>query len=245
MKLTEQTVLITGATSGIGLALAARLYEMKNTVIISGRKQERLDEIAAHYPRMDTFCCDLQQEDGRVALAGWAINRYPKLNILINNAGLMKVSDFTAEVPFEKIAEEITVNLLTPVHFASLFTEHLQQQENAAVVNVTSGLAYTPLATVPVYCATKAALHSFTYSLRHQLRETSVKVFEIIPPAVATDLGKSDGYEQNRSMAMKLEDFTNDCIHRLENDEYELGIGMAEKLQAEREGLFQMLNPDS
>lgn len=244
MKLTQQTILITGATSGIGLALAARLYEMKNTVIISGRKQERLDEIAAQYPGMDTFCCDLQKKESREELATRVMEKYPKLTMLINNAGLMKVNDFTAEVPFDKIAEEITVNLMTPVHLVSLFSQHLQKQEQAAIINVTSGLAYTPLATVPVYCATKAALHSFTFSLRHQLRETSVKVFEIIPPAVATDLGKNDGYEQNRSMAMKLDDFISDCIHRLENDQYELGIGMAEKLQAEREGLFDMLNPE-
>ena len=243
MNLTNKTVLITGATSGIGLRLATKLHEMNNKVIICGRRQQLLDEISAQYPGVDTYTCDVCKAEDRVALADWAINKYPNLDVLVNNAGLMQLFNLTEQLDADKVTAEITTNLIAPIHLTGLFIEHLQQQDAAVIVNVTSGLAFTPLASVPVYCATKAGLHSFTTSLRYQLKDTSVKVFEIIPPAVETTLGKADGYEQAKDSAMKLEDFINEFIRMLEEDNYEKGIGIAEGLHAQRDALFGMLNP--
>lgn len=243
MNLTNQTVLVTGATSGIGLHLAIRLHKMGNKVLICGRNQQRLDAIAAAYPGIHTYMCDVREVQERVALADWAIREHPDLNILVNNAGLMKLFDLTKDTDLDKVTEEINTNLIAPIHLTGLFTVHLQKQTQATIINVTSGLAFTPLASVPVYCATKAGLHSFTKSLRYQLKDTSVKVFEIIPPAVDTSLGKADGYEQAKESAMKLDDFINEVIQVLEQNTYEIGIGIAEGLHQQRDGLFSMLNP--
>lgn len=243
MNLSNQTVLITGGTSGIGLHLAIRLHEMNNIVIICGRKEERLHEIATQYPGIDTYLCDVSDAQDRVALADWTISKYPDLNILVNNAGVMQLFDLTNNLDVNKITDEITTNLIAPIHLNSLFVGHLQKQETAAIVNVTSGLAFTPLASVPVYCATKAGLHSFTTSLRYQLKHTRIKVFEIIPPAVETTLGRADGYEQSKDSIMKLDDFIDEFIRMLEQDNYETGIGIAEGLHQQRDALFGMLNP--
>lgn len=243
MNLSKQTILITGATSGIGLHLASKLYQLGNQLIACGRSQQLLDQLAAEHPGMATYRCDLTDEAQRRELAHWAIAQYPSLNIVINNAGIMQLVDLTQPVDSAKVMTELTTNLLAPIHLGNLFVEHLQRQPVAALVNVSSGLAFTPLASVPVYCATKAALHSFSVSQRYQLRDTSVRVFEIIPPAVGTNLGHQDHYDNSTDELMPMDEFIEAVIEALQADTYEAGIGPAEHLRQQREALFSLLNP--
>ena len=243
MNLTNQTILITGATSGIGLHLAIRLHNEGNKVIISARNKDRLQEIAYQNEGMAFFACDVSDAAQREALAGWAISEFPQLNMVVNNAGLMQLHNLTGPLDADRISTEVHTNLIAPIHMSSLLIQHLQKQAASAIVNVTSGLAFTPLATVPVYCATKAGLHSFCVSFRHQLKNTSVKVFEIIPPAVETNLGHEDGYDRSNDHLMSSAEFVDQVVDVLKNDQYETGIGMAEGLRQQREGLFEVLNP--
>lgn len=236
MHLTHQTILITGATSGIGLHLALQLHARNNQVIICGRRPAKLAELAAQYPGLGTYTCDVSEAAQREQLAVWVTATYPRLNVLVNNAGLMQLFDLKQPLDAQKVAAEVATNLLAPMHLGSLLGPHLQQQPTAAIVNVTSGLAFTPLATVPVYCATKAALHAFCLCLRYQLRHTSVKVFEIIPPAVDTNLGHADGYDRSQDQAMAVDHFTDHLLQVLAQDQYEVGIGAAAGLQQQREG---------
>ena len=200
MQLASNTILITGGGSGIGLALAERFLRLNNQVIICGRREQKLAEVKQRHPSMLTRVCDVSSSSGREQLAEWATNTFPALNVLVNNAGIQRRVPLTTERNWQAMHEEIAINLDAPLHLTTLFLDHLLRraadlkvgatnQKNAAIVNVTSGLAFVPLAETPVYCATKAALHSFTLSLRHQLSGTPVEVVEIIPPAVDTDLG--------------------------------------------------------
>lgn len=243
MNLTNQTVLITGATSGIGLHLAVKLHKLGNQVIICGRRQDRLTELAAQYPGLATRVCDVSDSAQREDLAAWATATYPSLNVLVNNAGFMQLHDFTQAVDAKEVTAEIATDLIAPIHLGSLLVAHLQQQPTAAILNVTSGLAFTPLASMPVYCAAKAGLHSFSMSLRYQLRDTSVRVFEVIPPAVQTEFSDVGGYDNSKDNAMNVEDFVRDLLQTIEQDQYEVGIGMAEGLRQQKDALFGALNP--
>ncbi|WP_420155790.1 SDR family oxidoreductase [Siphonobacter sp.] len=243
MNLTQQTILITGATSGIGLHLASRLHQLGNQVIACGRNQQQLDQVATEHVGIITYLCDITDDSQRRDLANWATTHYPTLNMVINNAGIMQQFDLTQSVDSAKVMTELTTNLLAPIHLGSLFVEHLQRQSVAALVNVSSGLAFTPLASVPVYCATKAALHSFCLSQRHQLRNTSVRVFEIIPPAVGTNLGHQDHYDNSNDELMPMNDFIDAVINALQTDTYEAAIGAADYLRQERDAVFNLINP--
>lgn len=189
MELKSRTVLITGGGSGIGFALAERFVTAGSRVIICGRRAGKLKEARTKYPQMDTRVCDLADPAERTALLAWVTDKYPGLNTLVNNAGIQQRIQLQQQPDWETLHRETAINLDAPIHLAALFIPHLLKQKKSAIVNVTSGLAFVPLANVPVYCATKAALHSFTLSLRHQLTGTPIDVIEIIPPAVDTDLG--------------------------------------------------------
>ncbi|MFD1873114.1 SDR family oxidoreductase [Hymenobacter bucti] len=243
MNLTNQTVLITGATSGIGLNLAIELHKLGNQVIICGRRQERLAELAAQHPGLATRVCDVSEAAQRESLAAWATATYPSLNVLVNNAGFMQLHDLTQALDSEKITAEITTDLIAPIHLGSLLAVHLAQQPTAAIINVTSGLAFTPLASMPVYCAAKAGLHSFCLSLRYQLRDTAVRVFEIVPPAVHTEFSQVGGYDISNDNAMNVNDFVQEVLRVLAQDQYEVGIGIAEGLRQQKDALFGALNP--
>jgi uncharacterized oxidoreductase len=142
-----------------------------------------------------------------------------------------------------KAEEEVATNLVAPIHLSMIFAPHLHAREEAAIVNVTSGLAFTPLAAMPVYCATKAALHSFTLSLRHQLRETNVRVFEVVPPLVTSELGSTHRPEAVNRMGMSAEDTAIEIVAAFESDHYELAIGDANRSREKRESLFAVMNP--
>lgn len=189
MNLSGNIILITGGASGIGWTFTERFLEAGNEVIICGRREDRLLDAQKKYPQLHTRVADVADAAERVALFDWATERFPELNVLINNAGIQRRVNLAENEDWAATASEIAINLEAPVHLSRLFIPHLSRQANAAILNVTSGLSFAPLANVPVYCATKAALHSFTISLRHQLAATSIEVVEIIPPAVDTDLG--------------------------------------------------------
>jgi uncharacterized oxidoreductase len=195
MNLTANTILITGGGSGIGRGLAEALHTLGNQVVIAGRRQSALDESTAANPGMKSLQLDIESPAAIRAFAARLSEDFPSLNILINNAGIMRVEKFLDQQPDLADAEAIvTTNLLGPIRLTAALLPHLQKQPRATIVNVSSGLAFLPLALTPTYCATKAAIHSYTQSLRYQLRATQIEVLELIPPYVATDLmsGASD-----------------------------------------------------
>lgn len=224
MKLSGNTILITGGGSGIGLAFAERFVQSGNTVIVIGRRESVLEQARKRVPGLITRVCDLAQESDRVALFDWVTTNYPDVNVLINNAGIQlryNVLKADARDNWREYSKEITTNLDAPVHLSLLFAPYFAKKESAAIVNITSGLAYTPFAIAPVYSATKAALHSFTMSLRHQLSATSVEVIEVAPPAVNTDLGGGGLHTHGEP----LDEFTEGIFQGLAEGKQEIGYG--------------------
>jgi uncharacterized oxidoreductase len=223
MKLSGNTILITGGATGIGLAFAERFLATGNEVVICGRREERLLEVKDRLPRIHTRVCDVAEGAQRIELFEWASGEFPELNVLLNNAGVQRRVDLRESEDWQETRREIEINFEAPVHLARLFIPHLVKRENAAILNVTSGLSFAPLANVPVYCATKAALHSFTLSLRHQLAATPVEVIEIIPPAVDTDLGGVGLHK----FGVDLDEFADAMFEGLSRGETEIAFGTA------------------
>jgi uncharacterized oxidoreductase len=243
MNIPGNTILITGGTSGIGLAFAEQYYQAGSKVIICGRRAGRLDEIARKYPGIITYRCDISDAKQRRELAERVINDNPELNILMNNAGVQYATDLLHETDLAKLEDEVQTNLIAPIHLCSLFTEHLAAKQNAAIMNISSGLAFAPLAFMPVYCATKAAIHSFTLSLRHQLKDTSIKVFEIAPPSTDTELGHDRREDKNQSHGgMPINEFITEAMQAIEDDILEAPIAHAKNLRAKGESLFNIMN---
>ena len=222
MEMSRNTVLITGGTSGIGYALAAQLLKRKNTVLITGRTQERLAAASRSLPGVHTYVCDQSDPDAIVRLCTETTSAFPGLNILINNAGIgLKRNLNDASVPLEDLEREIGVNLTGPIQMNAQFLPHLKRQERALIVNVTSGLAFVPLPMKPIYCATKAAMHSYTQSLRVQLARTSVRIVELAPPAVATEFNKGQE-DMNIGHRMDATKLAKAAIKGLERDRDEI-----------------------
>jgi len=211
MKITHNTILITGGGSGIGRALAEAFHNLGNQVIISGRGKKALDETTAANPGMKSLTLDVADAASIRSFAARVAEAYPTLNVLINNAGIMRPEDLLAHPENLVDAEAtITTNLLGPIRLTAALLPLLQKQAHATIMNVSSGLAFVPLAMTPTYCATKAALHSYTQSLRYQLKETAVEVLELIPPYVATKLMGDHQAEDPR--AMPLEEFITEVM---------------------------------
>lgn len=195
MKTTGNTILITGGGSGIGRGLALAFHALGNKVIIAGRRRSAVDETAAAAPGILAVTLDVDDAAAIRAFAGRMAAEHPGLNVLVNNAGIMRVEDLkTMPAGLADSEKTINTNLLGPLRLTAALLPHLLKQSAAAIINVTSGLGFVPLPVTPTYSATKAALHSYTVSLRVQLAGTPVEVIEIIPPAVVTDLtpGRSD-----------------------------------------------------
>jgi uncharacterized oxidoreductase len=189
MQLTGNTVLVTGGGSGIGRGLAESLFKLGNQVIIAGRRQDVLDNTTKANPGIVSLNLDVSDPEAIQDFAARVIKKHPSLNVLINNAGIMRAENLqTLPAGLADSEAVITTNLLGPIRLTAALLPHLRKQTRAAVINVSSGLAFVPLPVTPTYSATKAALHSYTLSLRVQLADTPVEVIEIIPPAVATDL---------------------------------------------------------
>lgn len=243
MQLSNNTILITGGTSGIGLAFAEAFMVAGSKVIICGRREERLKALSEKYPELITKKCDVASASDREELANWVLQNHPEINMLINNAGIQLLTDMIKPVELNRIQNEIETNVVAPIHLTSLLAQHLATKPLAYVINISSGLAFAPLAFMPVYCATKAAVHSLTLSLRHQLKQTSVKVFEIIPPAVDTELGHDRREDKNESHGgLPVADFIAEAMEALKNDIYEAPIGQSKGLREKREQLFEAMN---
>ena len=209
MNLSGHTILVTGGGSGIGRGLAEALHRMGNQVIIAGRRKAMLDETTAANPGMESLVLDIESRDGIRAFGERLTANYPALNVLINNAGIMRAEKLLEQQNDLADAESIVAtNLLGPIRLTAALLPHLKKQPAAAIINVSSGLAFVPLVYTPTYCATKAAIHSYTQSLRYQLKETKIEVLELVPPYVATDLmsGRSD------PRAMPLDKFIAEAV---------------------------------
>ncbi len=214
MNITGNTIFIPGATSGIGLALALRLQEKGNTVVVGGRRVELLDQIAADHPRIGTVEIDTADPASITAAAADVLARHPALNVLVTMAGIMRVEDWSTSAGFLSSAEEtVTTNLLGSIRLIAAFIDHLRAQPDATIVTVSSGLAFAPLAVTPSYNATKAAIHMLSESIRLQLSGTTVRVLELVPPAVRTNL--LPGQEQS-DFAMPLDDFVDEVVQIIE-----------------------------
>ncbi len=206
MKTTGNTILITGGGSGIGHGLAEAFHALGNQVIIAGRGQKRLDETTAANPGMKSLTVDMADAGSIRSFAAQVIQDYPQLNALINMAGVMKNEKLRDQKePLADMEATVATNLLGPIRLTAALLPALLKQPRATIMNVTSGLAFVPLAMTPTYGATKAAIHSYTQSLRYQLQDTSVEVLELIPPYVQT--GLMGGRQANDPAAMPLADY--------------------------------------
>ena len=243
MQISGNTILITGGATGIGLALAKSFLDLGNDVIICGRRSDRLSDAKEANPALHIRVADVSDQDERSNLVVWIAQNFPRLNMLVNNAGVQHLFGFRdGPSGLDKIDEEIATNLSAPIHLTTMLLPLLESQSEAAIVNISSGLGFTPLAQMPVYCATKAALHSLTMSLRYQLRATRVSVFEIIPPLVQSELGATHRPEEMNRSAMPPEVAVVDIVAALSNDTFEVAIGEAANLLSKRDALFPMLN---
>ncbi|NER48760.1 MAG: SDR family NAD(P)-dependent oxidoreductase [Symploca sp. SIO1A3] len=222
MKATHNTVLITGGTSGIGFALAQRFLREGNTVIVTGTNAQKAEIVKSQFPKITIELADMRN---RQELRKLAYN-YPDVNILINNAGIQYNYDFAdGAIAIEQIETELDINLLSPLYLTKLFLPQLLSHPNAAIINVSSGLGIVPKQSAPIYCASKAALHSFTKTLRWQLEATSVRVFEIIPPIVDTAMTRGRGRGKIKPEALVEEFWRN-----FTQDRWEMRIGKTKLL---------------
>lgn len=243
MQTTGNTMLITGGTSGIGLAFAEEFLRSGNKVIICGRRQNHLAQIEEKNPGIVTYVSDVANKKNREALAKRVIGNYPDVNVLINNAGIQLLTDLTRPVDLNRVNSEVETNLIAPIHLSSLFVQHLATKKEAAIINISSGLAFVPLSFMPVYCATKAAIHSLTLSLRHQLKNTLIKVFEIALPAVDTELGSDRREDKTQSHGgLPVNDFIDEAMEAIKNDILEAPIAGAKNSREKREGLSEIMN---
>ncbi|MGW8442726.1 SDR family oxidoreductase [Paenibacillus sp. S33] len=233
MKLTGNTIFITGGGSGIGRALAEALHNLGNKVIISGRRKERLEETIKANPGMSAVELNVQDPASIEAAAKRLIEEYPDVNVLVNNAGIIQSDDAAGVIDEDVLISTVTTNLLGPIRLTSAFIEHLKSKEEAVVINTTSILGFVPLATTAVYSATKAALHTYTLSQRYMLKDTSVKVIEIVPPWVQSN--------NDEPRAMPLTSFIDATIKILGTDTDEVLVEEAKMFRnnpGPNEGVF-------
>ncbi|MDF9874742.1 SDR family oxidoreductase [Cellulosimicrobium cellulans] len=213
MDITNSTVFIPGATSGIGLALAVALHEQGSTVVVGGRRTELLEQIAADHPGIDTVRIDTTDPESTASAAKDVIERHPDLDTLVTMAGIMRTEDWHHPEGFLDTAEQIvTTNVLGPIRLIGAFVEHLQTRPHATIVTVSSGLAFAPLKVTPTYDASKAAIHMLSEAVRLQLADTSVDVVELVPPSVATDLMPG---QRESAFAMPLDAFVTEVVDLL------------------------------
>lgn len=245
MKTTGNTILITGGGTGIGRGLAEAFHERGNAVIITGRRREVLDEVARANPGIVAYTLDVDDAKAIADFAARVTKEHPKLNVLVNNAGIMQAEDLKSDSSLAIAEATITTNLLGPMRLKAALLPHFLKQSSATIVNVTSGLAFVPLAATPTYSATKAAMHSYSQSLRKQLAGTSVEVIELAPPAVATDLMPG---HRDSPHAMPLQAYIDESMRLFETPSKEVLVENVKFLRfAEVNGsydqVFARLNP--
>jgi uncharacterized oxidoreductase len=243
MQLAGNAVLITGGSTGIGLAMAQRFAEAGSEVIACGRRQQALDEARLQIPGLQTIQCDVSIEDQRLRLLERVRHDFPKTNVLVNNAGIQnRPAPMTEPQDWAAHKQELATNLEAPMHLSMLFIPFLQAQQDPAIINVTSGLAFVPMAGMPTYCATKAALHSFTLSLRRQLKDAGIEVIEMAPPAVQTDLGGKGLH----TFGVPLDEYADFAMVQIAAGETEFGYQFSARgmngSAEERRQLFEQMN---
>ncbi|MEI7584025.1 SDR family NAD(P)-dependent oxidoreductase [Runella sp.] len=233
MRTTGNTILITGGTSGIGLELVGQFYELGNSLIVASSNEANLRNLKERFAGIETIQCDLADSQSVKNLVDTCLEKYPNINI-INNAGVQYNYSFLEEKKgYHKIASEIGINLISPFQITYGLLPLLLQKPEAAIVNVSSGLAFAPKKSAPIYCATKAAIHNGTKALRYQLENTSVKVFEIIPALVSTPM--TEGRGKGKITPKQLVD---EFMHGFAKDKFEISIGKTKLLR-----LIQRLAP--
>lgn len=243
MNLTSNTILITGGGAGIGLALARQLAERGNRVIICGRSEAALLQAQAQVPDLLIRVCDITDQASRQAMVNWLNSEQPQLNILVNNAGIQHRRLFSDADALADLEQEVATNFTAPVRLIGELLPLLKQQPSSTIINVTSALAYAPIADLPVYCATKAAMHSFTLTLRHQLKATAVRVVELAPPIVDTGLGGNERSAGTVGQGMMTpQDFATEALLQLASGQDEVLVGLAAGARKMGEGLFERMN---
>ena len=236
MKLSGNKILITGGGSGIGLGLTERFIKENNTVIICGRRESALKEAAEKFPSVITKTCDLSAEADRIGLYNWISENHPDLNVLVNNAGIQNWMSISDTDFYQKTNAEIDINILAPLHLMNLF---MKLKSLNTIINVISGLAFVPFSKIPVYCATKAFLRSFTLSLRHSLKSTNIEVIEMIPPALNTDLGGKGIHNAHPPVS----EFVESVFKQMKEGKTELSFGMSEgRVKANNESIAEYIN---
>jgi uncharacterized oxidoreductase len=227
MNLTNNTIFITGGTSGIGRAYAEAFHKLGNQVIISGRRKGHLAEVTKANPGMQSVELDVENPASITAVCKKLIADYPKLNAVLNNAGIMYLDDASTVVDDAQMTSIIATNLMGPIRVTSALIEHLKKQPSAYVLTVSSGLAFTPMSATAVYCATKAAIHSYSLTTRYKLKNTNVKLIEIVPPWVQTDLLNS----KDNPNAMPLADFIAESMKLLGTEADEILVERVKPLR--------------
>jgi len=236
MKLANNKILITGGASGIGLGLTERFIQEGNTVIICGRRDALLKDVASKFPTVITKVCDLSKESDRTELFSWVAENHSDLNVLVNNAGIQNWMDILDNGFYQKANDEITTNVLAPLHLTNLFAN---LKSINTIINVTSALAFIPLSKVAVYCATKAFMRSFTLSLRHSLRSKGIEVIEMIPPALNTDLGAKGLHDEYPPVS----DFIEAVFQQMKEGKTELTFGTSEsRAKANNDTILEFFN---
>ncbi len=227
MKLAGNTILITGGSSGIGLALVKSFYELGNKIIIAARDIEKLNAIKKQLPKIDVVECDLTKQADIDGLVVFIEQHYPNLNMLFNNAAIQYNYQFLTEPSIvNKVDYEVSANLTSTIKLCGLLLPTLLKNDNAAIVNVSSGLAISPKKSAPVYCGTKAAIHNFTKAFRYQMEGTTIKVFEILPPIVETPM--TEGRGKNK---ITPEQLVQEFMRDFKNNKLESYIGKSKLLK--------------
>jgi uncharacterized oxidoreductase len=248
MKLSGNTVLITGGSTGIGFAMAEAFLNAGSEVILCGRREERLQEAKKKHPELHVRKCDAGDTSDCKALAAWASDNFKNLNILVNNAGIQRDIDFTKGADeFLSGGNEIRINLEGLILLSGLFIPLIKGRTQATIINVSSGLGFVPAAKMPVYSATKAGVHAFSMALRHQISKVGIQVVEVVPPAVDTELnpeGRANrgGFKAGLSAAQ----FIAAVMKDLETDKREIGYGpsagMLQASRADLDKIFEKMN---
>lgn len=248
MQISGNTVLITGGSTGIGYAMAESFLEVGNEVIICGRREGKLLEAQRNHPGLQIRVCDVADETERRTLLEWTTTNFGNINILVNNAGIQRDIDFTKGIAeFLTGESEIKINLEAPIVLSGLFIPYLTGKKEAAIINVSSGLGFVPAGRMPVYSATKAGMHAFSMALRQQLLRSGIRVFEVVPPAVDTELNpQGRARRPDFRVDLKPGEFAAAVMKGIANDIFEIGYGMTEGFinasRAELDQSFQRMN---
>lgn len=227
MKLTGNTILITGGASGIGRGLAEALHKLGNKVIISGRRVNELKAVTLLNPGMEYVLIDVCDLESINRASKNLIKDFPALNVLVNNAGVMELDDVSTEIDDQMLLTGIATNFMGPIRMTAAFIEHFKTKSSATVINVSSGMGFVPFGMASVYSATKAAVHSYSLTLRYQLVKTSVNVVELVPPWVRTSLLNSE----NAPKAMPFEEFITEVMRLLATDAEEILVERVKHLR--------------